>query len=539
MIRHPGAGAGPLWTLVIAQLALAATSDVITRASSAYESLFGERFGNELNAMLLEHATTLDLSSFENPLLYDKLERARNQTSARISVLVSLFNIAQETVTLLTLLAGFMVLSRWFFLILLISTLPSFLYDGYFSALRYSTVVLLGPLQRQMDYLRRLGTNLEPAKEVRLLNLGPLLSARYRSAASQIYSKIRHLTVSRAIFSSLMNCLSLAGYYSAYIFALVKVISGNISLGTFTFVSSSFSRASASIERIGSGFNTLSENSMYVRDLVEFLEMRPSTSEGLGLHYPRQVQRGIQFDHVSFAYPGSDRLVLRDVSFSISREETVALVGENGSGKSTIVKLLARLYEPSCGRILLDGVDIRDYSLESVRRNIGVLFQDFIRYEMLLRENVALGHPEHLEDEELILRSIRASHSDQILAKLPKGLDQMLGRRFEGGIDLSGGEWQRIALARAYMRDASLVILDEPSASLDARAEYEIIELFRDLIRTKMAVIVSHRFAAARMAKRVILLDSGQITGMGSHTELLSRSPRYAELYQLQGRAYR
>jgi ATP-binding cassette, subfamily B, bacterial len=540
LIRFHGGTTRPLWTLVLLQLALTIVGDVASRASTACEALFGEHFGHYLNALLISHSTTLNIEHFENPTLYDKLERARNQTSARLSLLASLFNIVQECVTLLTLMAGFMVLSRWLFLLLAVSTLPAFIYDGYFSALRYSTIVLLGPLQRQLDYLRRLGTNLDPAKEVRLFDLGSFLTQKYHQVSQRIYGAMRRLTLNRALMSSAMSVISIMGYYGAYILALSRVIRGSISLGTFTFVSSSFSRASSSIERIGSGFNTLSENSMYLRDLVEFLEMQPSISSISGSRpFPNPVVRGIEFENVSFFYPGCSRMALRDVSFTLGPNESLAIVGENGSGKSTVVKLLTRLYEPTNGRIFLDGIDLREYSLQSLRANIGVLFQDFVKYDMLLRENIDIGKMGASDNDQLLLRSIEASGSHDLVASLPSGLDQMLGRRFEGGIDLSGGQWQRVALARAHMRDAALLILDEPSASLDARSEHKALELFGDLVKMKMAILISHRFATVRVASKIVMLANGSVAGCGNHSELLARNSRYAELYDLQAGAYR
>jgi ATP-binding cassette subfamily B protein len=321
---------------------------------------------------------------------------------------------------------------------------------------------------------------------------------------------------------------------------ILRTLAGSISLGTFTFLTGAFARSRSYIERILAGFNDVSEQAVFLKDLFEFFEMQPAIRSGAAAHpAPRPIRRGFEFQSVSFAYPGSDRLVVQNINFSLHPSEKVALIGENGAGKTTLVKLLARLYDPTAGRILLDGVDLREYDVEDLRREIGVIFQDFMRYEMVIRENIGFGNIDSLDDQDRIESAARKSLAESVIDRLPKGYDQMVGRRFEGGVDLSGGEWQKIALARAYMRDAQLLILDEPTATLDARAEYEVFQRFAELTRGRMAVLISHRFSTVRMADRILVLQGGAVGEQGSHEELVSLGGHYAELFELQAAGYR
>jgi ATP-binding cassette subfamily B protein len=396
------------------------------------------------------------------------------------------------------------------------------------------------PQRRELDYLRMLGASNMSAKEVKIFGLGDYLADRYDHLSDRFYKENKGLSVKRASVGAALNIVATAGYYGAYVVVLARTIGGFLTIGDLTLLTGSFSRSRAYIERIFSGFNDISEQALFLKDLFEFFDMQPQIASAAGaVPAPRPFRSGFEFRNVSFAYPGSSRQVIRDVSFRLEPNEKLALIGENGAGKTTIVKLLARLYDPSGGQILLDGIDLREYDIEDLRKEIGVIFQDYVRYEMLVKENIGFGKIEALADRDRIGAAARKSLAQTLVERLPAGLDQMVGRRFEGGVDLSGGEWQKLALARAYMRDAQLLILDEPTATLDARAEYEVFLRFSDLTRDRMAVLISHRFSTVRMADRILVLADGSIHEEGTHAELVSLGGRYAELFELQAAGYR
>jgi ATP-binding cassette subfamily B protein len=524
-----------VWKLVALELALAFLADVLGRANSLCDSLLGDRFTNRVSMRLIEHATALDLASFEDPVFYDKLERARRQTTGRLGLLAVLMGAGQDAISLASLSAGLVVFSPWLMLLLVAAVVPAFLGETHFSALAYSALYRWTREWRRLDYLRMLGASAQSAKEVKIFGLGDYLARRYDEVSRDIYKENKQIAAHRATLGSLLNLLSTGEYYGAYAVVLVRTLAGSISLGTFTFLAGAFARSRSYIERILADFNDVSEQAVFVEDLFEFFEMQPAIRSGAAaLPAPRSIRQGFEFQGVSFAYPGSDRLVIQNINFSLHPSEKVALIGENGAGKTTLVKLLARLYDPTAGRILLDGVDLRDYDVENLRREIGVIFQDFMRYEMVIRENIGFGNIDSLDDQDRIESAARKSLAESVIDRLPKGYDQMVGRRFEDGVDLSGGEWQKIALARAYMRDAQLLILDEPTATLDARAEYEVFQRFAKLTRGRMAVLISHRFSTVRMADRILVLQGGAVGEQGSHEEIVSLAGHYAELFELQ-----
>jgi ATP-binding cassette subfamily B protein len=529
-----------IWHLVALELALAIASDVLGRANTLCDSLLGDRFTNRISVRLMRHATELDLASFEDPVFYDKLERARRQTTGRLGLLASLLSVFQDTVSLISLSAGLIVFSPWLMVLLVAAVVPAFLGETHFTTLAYSVLYRWTPQRRQLDYLRLLGASAQSAKEVKIFGLGGHLSQQYDELSEAIYSENKTIAIRRATVGSALNLISTGGYYGAYAVVLLRTLAGAISIGMFTFLTGAFSRSRTYVERILSSFNDVSEQAIYLKDLFEFFEMQPSIRSGAGaLPAPRPIREGYEFRDVSFAYPGSDRLVVKNINFSLHPKEKVALIGENGAGKTTIVKLLARLYDPTSGHILLDGIDLRDYDVEDLRRAIGVIFQDYMRYELLVRENIGFGKIDSLHDRTRIETAALKSLAKGVIDRLPNGYDQMIGRRFEGGVDLSGGEWQKIALARAYMRDAQLLILDEPTATLDARAEYQVFQRFADLTLGRMAVLISHRFSTVRMADRILVLADGAIQEQGSHQDLVSLGGRYAELFELQAAGYR
>lgn len=529
-----------IWVLLAYEIGLAVLSDLLSRAINLCDSLLGDKFTNHVSMRLMEHATQLDLVSFEDPVFYDKLERARRQTTARLGMLAVLAGMGQHALTLLSLSAAVVSFSPWFLVLLVAAVTPAFLGETRFAMLAYSILYRWTPERRELDYLRMLGASSQSAKEVKIFGLGRYLADRSRILFDRFYRENKALAIRRAASGSLLNLLPTAGYYGAYILILVRTLAGALSLGSLTFLAGAFARSRGLIESLFLSLNNIAEQALYIKDLFDFFETKPGiVSLPNALPAPRAIQSGFEFRNVSFAYPGADRQVLQNISFRFDANERIALIGENGAGKTTLVKLIARLYDPTQGSILLDGVDLREYDVESLRGEIGVIFQDYMRYDMIARENIGFGRVEELGNQERIEAASQKSLAESVIAQLPLGYRQMLGRRFENGVDLSAGQWQKIALARAYMRDAQVLILDEPTASLDARAEYEVFLRFADLTRGRMAVLISHRFSTVRMADRILVLADGGIIEQGSHRQLVALGGRYAELFELQAAGYR
>ncbi len=529
-----------VWVFLAMEIGLVVLGDLLSRATSLSDSLLGDRFTNHVSLRLMEHATRLDLVSFEDPVFYDKMERARRQTTGRLAMLGIIAGMCQQIITLASLSAAVVMFSPWFLVLLIATVLPAFLGETRFTMLAYSMLYRWTPERRELDYLRMLGASNQSAKEVKIFGLGDWLVERSRALFERFYDENRSLAIRRALSGSLLNLLPTAGYYTAYGFIIARTIAGALTLGDLTFLAGAFSRSRGLIESLFGSLNNVAEQALYIKDLFDFFEVQPRiVSTSAAIPAPRPIRSGYEFRNVSFAYPESSRLVLSGIRFRLEAGEKIALVGENGAGKTTLVKLLARLYDPTNGEILLDGVDLREYSVEDLRREVGVIFQDYMRYDMLARENIGLGRIEELGNEERVESAARKSLADTVISPLPHGFDQMLGRRFDNGVDLSAGQWQKIALARAYMRDAQVLILDEPTASLDARAEYEVFQRFAELTQGKMAVLISHRFSTVRMADRILVLEGGQILEQGSHAQLVALGGRYAELFELQALGYR
>jgi ATP-binding cassette, subfamily B, bacterial len=540
LIRGKSTASREVWILVGLEFGLAILSDVTGRVVTLCDSLLSDRFTNRISVRMMLHASRLDLTAFEDPVFYDKLERARRQTIGRLGLEAAFLNMCQDIISLIALSGALIVFSPWLMLLLVAAVVPGFLGETHFATLSYSMLYRQTPQRRELDYLRLLGASNMSAKEVKIFGLGDHLAERYDRISTRFYEENKGLAVKRASVGALLNVVATAGYYGAYVVVLLRTIAGSLSVGDLTFLTGSFSRSRSYIERIFSSFTDISEHALFLNDLFEFFETEPQIrSTPQAIPAPRPIRDGFEFRNVSFAYPGSDRRVIQNVSFRLEAGEKLALIGENGAGKTTIVKLLARLYDPAGGAILLDGVDLRDYSVEDLRQEIGVIFQDYMRYEMLVKENIGFGKIDALSDHERIHMAARKSLAQKLIERLPQGFEQMVGRRFEGGVDLSGGEWQKLALARAYMRDAQLLILDEPTATLDARAEYDVFLRFADLTRGRMAVLISHRFSTVRMADRILVLADGEIREQGTHQELVALRGRYAELFELQAAGYR
>jgi ATP-binding cassette, subfamily B, bacterial len=563
--RTPSAGFGKLWGLIALEVAIALANEMLSRASLLVESLLATLISNHISIRLMEHAATLDLCQFEDPTFYDKLERAREENTGRIMLLSNLLMVSQNALTLLSLGAALFLYNPWMLVMLAIAVLPRFLGEIHFAGLEYGLIFRRTQERRMLDYIRYLGASDRPAKEVQVFGLAPWLIERYRRLSDKFYGESKGLSIRKALVSFALSAVGMLGYYGAFVHILWRAAHSAITIGTFTFLSSSFSNSRDLIQQLLNRASGIYEQSLYVKDLFDFFDMRPTiTSPDGAPQVPQPIRGGFVFENVGFKYPGSDQWAVRHVSFHLGVGERMALVGENGAGKTTLTKLLARLYDPTEGRILLDGRDLREYDLHSVRRAIGIVFQDFVRYDLRFDENVGVGEiakVRHYLDAAQnglapdqgtktggdgngqvpaeIAAAAEKSQAASLLRRLMQGYRQMLGCRFEGGVDLSGGEWQKIALARAYMRDAQALVLDEPTAALDARAEYEVFKRFSELVQGRMAVIISHRFSTVRIADRIIVLAGGAISEEGTHNELLAKKGLYAELFALQAKGYR
>jgi ATP-binding cassette subfamily B protein len=515
-------------------------SDVLGRLVSLVDALLSEQFTNATSVRLMAHAATLDLEDFEDSELQDRLERARRQTTGRMVLMSQLFGQAQDIVTIISFAAGLMIYAPWLILLLGLALVPAFVGEAHFNAQSYSLAYARTPERRELDYVRQTAASVDTAKEVKIFGLSGFLIERYRRLSADLFQANRALAVRRAGWGGVLTMLGTAGYYVAYAYLAWSTVRGRFTIGDLTFLAGSFRRLRNLLENLLMGFSQTAGQALYLDDLFSFFDIQPDIlSPPDPRPFPTPIAQGFEFENVGFRYPGADAWAVRHLTFSLRAGEVLALVGENGAGKTTLVKLLARLYDPDEGRILLDGNDLREYGLDDLRANLGVIFQDFVRYHMTAAENIAVGRIEARDDRARIEEAAKRSLADRVITSLPAGYDQMVGKRFKGGMDLSGGEWQKIAIARAYMRDAQLLILDEPTASLDARAEYEVFQRFKELSEGKTAVLISHRFSSVRMADRILVLVQGRVEASGTHAELLAQQGRYAELFELQAAGYR
>jgi ATP-binding cassette subfamily B protein len=528
-----------LWIWLGAEFGIVIASDLLNRGIGLTENLLGDLVSNRTSVDIMQHAAKLDLFQFENPEFYDKLERARRQTTNRTVLMSQVLTQFQDVITIFFLAAGLVAFNPWLILILIVAVIPSFLGESYFNQRSYSLSLSWTPERRELDYLRYIGASDETAKEVKIFNLSHFIIERFKVLSHQYFLANRKIIIQRSFWGLILAALGSAAYYGAYVLIALQTVGGGITVGTLTFLTGSFQRLHGLLEGVMTRFSKIAESALYLKDLFDFLEIKPEIFSKPGsAAFPTQIQTGFVFENVSFRYPDQERWAIRNLSFTMQAGEKLALVGENGAGKTTLVKLLARLYEPTEGRILIDGVDIRDYNLASLRQNIGIIFQDYIRFQLTAGENIAVGNITHKDEQDDILESAEKSLANTVIEQLPAQYEQMLGRRFKNGVELSGGQWQKIALGRAYMRDAQLLILDEPTSALDARAEHEVFQRFAELIEGKSAVLISHRFSTVRMADRILVLENGQLAEIGSHEELLAQGGKYAELFTLQAKGY-
>jgi ATP-binding cassette, subfamily B, bacterial len=528
------------WWLVGSELALAVLIGVLSRTVDYFDSLLADRYTHYVSVEVMRKAAALDVTVYEDPVFYDRLERARVQATDRLAMIQQMGRLIQQSVTAIAFSAVLIRYSPVLLFLLIAGIIPAFLGESHFAFLTYAKNFRQTPARRQMDYLRQVGGSKEASKELKLFNLSNYLTDRFRQLSQEIYEENVALNRRRLFWGGLLAIVGQLGYYAAYGLSIYRTIQGRYTIGDLTLITTAIMQAMSNIQQVFSTASGVADQALFLTDLLAFFEMKPKVeSRTNGARVPRPVQRGFEFRNVSFVYPGTSRRILSNFNFTLAPGQRVALIGENGQGKTTVVKLITRLYDPSEGQILLDGVDLREYDLEDLHSEIGVIFQDFMRYEMTARENITVGRVEVPHTAEEIEFAAEKSLASTVVAKLKGGYDQMLGRRFEGGVDLSGGEWQKLALARAYLRDAQLLILDEPTASLDARSELEVFERFAELTYGKMALLISHRFSTVRMADRIVVLEGGRLVEEGTHTQLIALGGRYAEMFEMQAASYR
>jgi ATP-binding cassette subfamily B protein len=528
------------WWLVGAEFSVALLTSIMARAIDYSDSLLADKYTRYVSIQVMRHSAELDLIAYEDPAFYDRLERARVQATDRLGMIQAIGRLIQLVITTATLSAAIIGHSPWLMLLLVGGVLPAFLGESHFAFLGYAKNFRQTPARRQLDYLRLVGGSKEAAKELKLFGLSGFLTKRFTRLSDEIYEENVKLSRRKLIAGGFLSTIATLGLYSAYLIVIWRTLTGVYTPGDWYLLTGAILQTSNNIQQIFSTLSGVADQALFLTDLLAFFEMQPTIRSKPGaLAAPRPIVRGFEFRNVSFHYPGSTRLILNRLNFQLHPSERVALIGENGQGKTTIVKLITRLYDPTEGQVLLDGIDLREYSLEDLYRETGVIFQDFMRYEMTAAENIAVGRIEDLDNLPLLQAAAEKSLADQVIAKLEGGYGQMLGRRFEQGVDLSGGEWQKLALARAYLRNAQLLILDEPTAALDARSEFEVFQRFAELTAGKMALFISHRFSTVRMADRIVVLENGQIAEEGNHDSLTRLRGRYAEMFEMQAASYR
>jgi ATP-binding cassette subfamily B protein len=530
----------PVAELLALEFGLIVAADLLSRAISLVDGILSELHSNTVSMELMRHAADLDLRHFESSEYQDRLERARRQAAGRNALLAQIFGQGQSIVTVVSLAIGLLIYAPWLILLLLVSLIPSVVSEVKFNTRSYYLSRARSPERRELEYLRYIGASAETAKEIKLFGLGTFLVARFKRLADTIMRDNRRLATQRALWGGLFAAISTMAYYGAYAYIVWRTVDGQFTLGDLAFLSGSFLRLNGLFNQLLIGVTNIAGQSLYLDDLFSFFDIEPTiTLSPDPKPFPKPIREGIVFENVGFRYPDTERWAVRGLNFTLDAGRAVALVGENGAGKTTIVKLLTRLYDPDEGRILVDGIDLRDIEIEDLRRHIGVIFQDFIRYSFTAAENIGVGRMEATLDRARVTAAAEQSLAAPVIEKLPLGYEQPLGKLFANGRDLSGGEWQKVAIARAYMRDAELIILDEPTAALDAKAEAEVFQRFKGLASGKTAVLISHRFSTVRMADRILVLSGGRIIEAGSHEELVAQRGVYADLFELQAAGYR
>lgn len=526
---------------LIVELILFLLSTAFSHSRRLIQQLIQLQLANRIRAEIIRKALTLEMAFFEHPDFYDRLQNARREGGYKPVELVNdSFQIVQSMITMISFAALMLRFSPWLVVILLATSIPAFIAETRFSEQGFRLLTRRAPETRQINYLARLLTEDSAAKEIKLFNLGDRLLARYVTLFAKIFEEDKSLAIRRAAVGFSLGLIATMGFYGSYAWIVWRTVQGNISLGDMTLYLTIFRQGQSTFQSILSAVGNIYENNLFMANYFEFLDIKPQMRVAApAKKLPVSLARGIEFRGVGFRYPDSEEWVLRDIDLSIRAGEKIALVGHNGAGKTTLIKLLSRLYDPTEGVILFDGIDIREIDPLELRQRIGVIFQDFVRYHLPASENIGFGQIEAADQMDKIISSARKSGAHAMIENLPEGYQTMLGRWFHGGHELSLGQWQRIALARAFMRDAEILVLDEPTASLDAQTEYEIFRHFQELTEGKMAILISHRFSTVRMADRIVVIEGGRITEIGSHQELLRREGIYAQLFSMQAEGYR
>ncbi len=530
-----------VFVYLIIELVLFLLSAGLNQARRLIQQLIQLQLANRIRGEIIRKALNLDLAFFEHPDFYDRLQNARRESGYKpVDLINDTFLIVQNTITLISFALLLLRFSPWLVIILLVTSIPAFIAETRFAEEGFRLLTRRAPETRQINYLSRLLTEDTSAKEIKLFNLGETLLARYMTLFEKFFQEDKSLALRRAVAGFSLGLIATLGFYGSYAWIVWQTVHGRITLGDMTLYLAIFRQGQTTFQGILSGVGSIYENNLFMANLFDFLGIEPQMEVSARTQkLPVPLRRGIEFRGVGFRYPDSEKWALRDINLTISPREKIALVGPNGAGKTTLIKLLSRLYDPTEGTILIDDIDIRELSPIDLRQRIGVIFQDFVRYHLAASENIGFGQIEALDRFERITASARKSGAHSIIENLPDGYQTMLGRWFHGGHELSVGQWQKIALARAFMRDAEILVLDEPTASLDAETEYEIFRRFQELTVGKMAILISHRFSTVRMADRIVVIQEGRIVEIGSHHDLLNQGGIYGRLFGLQAEGYR
>ena len=538
-IQHTGT-TGDIARVALFQFGVLAASAVSSALTSIAQSLLQERMTLTIRHQVMAHASDLHLAYFEGSASYDMLRQAAQEAPTRpLSMMNSALGLLRTLITFGSMIALLVSISPLLALVALLAPIPAFISQSKYGSRAFWLTFMMSPIKRRMDYLSSLVTTDTYAKETKLFGLGPYFVDRFRRLGTVSYERQRKLTINRNISSTSWGLLSTLAGSAITLYIALEAVGGRLTLGDLALYTAAAASVQTSVSGLFTAFSGMYENNLYLDTLYRFLDTKPEiTAPPSPRPMPSTVEGHIEFDSVTFTYPGAEEPALDDVSFEIRPGETVAVVGRNGAGKSTLFKLLCRLYDPTSGRILLDGVDVREYDPVELRTRISAMFQDYVTYQGTAAENIGLGDLARLEDRPHIEDSARRAGADERIERLPRGYDSPLGRWFDQGVSLSGGEWQKIALARAFQREAPILVLDEPTSALDARAEHDLFSRLRELSEGRTTLYISHRFSTVRQAERILLLEHGKVAEYGTHEELMAAEAGYAELFTLQAQAY-